>query len=34
MPGENPISDMPQAPSRDQRGKLKTAKIPIRVIPM
>jgi len=34
MPGENPTSDLQQGPSRDQRGKLKTAKIPIRVIPM
>ncbi len=34
MPSENQISNIQQQPSRDQRGKLKTAKIPIRVIPM
>ena len=34
MPSENQTSDVQQGPSRDQRGKLKTAKIPVRVIPM
>jgi lipoic acid synthetase len=34
MPSENPTSNIQQGPSRDQRGKLKTAKIPIKVIPM
>ena len=34
MPGENSTSNIQQGPSRDQRGKLKTAKIPIKVIPM
>ena len=34
MPSENPTSDIQQRPSRDQRGKLKTAKIPVKVIPM
>ena len=27
-------SEILQQPSRDQRGKLKTAKIPVKVIPM
>ncbi len=34
MPSENPTSNIKQGPSRDQRGRLKTAKIPIKVIPM
>ena len=34
MTSENPKSNIQQVPSRDQRGKLKTAKIPIKVIPM
>jgi lipoic acid synthetase len=34
MPSENPTSNFQQGPSRDQRGRLKTAKIPIKVIPM
>ena len=34
MPSENPTSNIQQGPSRDQRGKLKTAKLPIKVIPM
>lgn len=34
MPSENPTGDIQQKPSRDQRGRLKTAKIPIKVIPM
>ena len=34
MPSENPTSNIQQRPSRDQRGRLKTAKIPIKVIPM
>jgi len=34
MPSENQTSNIQQGPSRDQRGRLKTAKIPIKVIPM
>ncbi len=34
MSSEIQISDIQSRPSRDQRGRLKTAKIPIKVIPM
>ena len=34
MPNEIQTNDIQTGPSRDQRGKLKTAKIPVRVIPM